>query len=561
MTGPEETAEPFPTGWGRALGLAFVAAVALAVLRWAQLRSIEPLLYHGEFTGLGRRIVDLYGGGEPPVFRDLQAFWDRYQYQTYAQGTVYTQVAGAWFARWLGPTTRALHATTVVAECATVFVASALAFRTLALRWAWVVVAAFVFLPVLVVGWQLAPYGNHTEFQVFPVLLAAFVATTAAQDRDEGRWIRWLLPAAAIAVGLILYRGNAPPVLAFFGTVLWTRSKGRLARGVATAVGGLLVAYVVLAYVIGAGLTGIGPEAFGAEGVPSIIQEGVRQHSLYDAIATVARESLPAAPRWLGGGMPTRGLLGLGWLIAAMSWLPASGEVTPGRLLSRYASLWALGAVAAVLLGHQAFPRYLIGAYYALLLCWTGVLVGAARVGLRSLAAGALGLIALGGLAEGWYWVVPGVWDATDDLNGIPLWFELNVNYIDLDELPYYQRLLDEGRGSRWIGWSSHHVPLGCLAQGALVAQPNYFPRPSLDACHGFDTETARFIAEEAARELARNPQFDFEASMQDVGIGMWIRSDHDLGLMITGLKDVPERLRRPILAGATAESMRWETP
>ena len=549
----------FPTAWNRALLLATFAAIALGALRWAQLRSVEALLYHGEFTGLGRRIVDLYGGGEPPVFQDFHAFWDRYQYQTYAQGTVYTQVAGAWFARWLGPSTKALHATTVVAECLAVFVASALAFRTLRLRWAWVVVAAFVFLPVIAVGWQLAPYGNHTEFQAVPVFLAAFLATTSAAARDRGSLLRWLPVAVAIAFGLVMYRGNAPPVIAFAATVLWTRSWGRAGRGLATVVLAGLGAYWVLAYGIGADLTGIGPESFGAEQVPSIVVDGAQQHSLAEAAATVFRESLPGAPRWIAGGAPARVLLGLGWLLAAMSWLPArGGEITPGRLLARYASLWAFGAVAAVLVGRQAFPRYLIGAYYALLLCWTGVLVAASHVALRGLAAGALGLIALGGLLEGWYWVVPAMWDATDDLNGIPLWFELEVNYIDLDELPYYQRVLDEGRGTKWIGWSSHHMPMGCVVQGALVAQPDYFPRPSLDACHGFDPATAQFIADEAERELDRNPQFDFEASMREVGVGMWIRSDHDMGVLLPALEGMRTRLRRPILAGAAAEATGW---
>ncbi|GEM_PF-2691227 len=555
MSGGDDTA--FPASWGRALGAAAAVTVVLVVWRWAQLRSVEALLYHGEFTGLGRRIVDLYLGGEPRDLSDFRAFWDRYQYQTYAQGTVYTQVAGAWFARWLGPTTKALHATSVAAEAATVFAASAMAFRTLRLRWALPVVAAFVCLPILAIGWQLAPYGNHTEFQVFPVLLAAFLATTSPAARDER--LRWLVPALAIVLGLVLYRGNAPPVIAFAITVLWTTSKGRLARGAATVVVGVLGAYWVLAYGIGAGLTGIGPESFGAEGVPSIVQEGAQQHSFGEAFRTIARESLPAAPRGLADGIPTRLVLLLGWLLAAASWLPAKQEPRPARLLARYASLWAAGAVAAVLLGRQTFPRYLIGAYYALLLCWTGVLAGAAHGGLRAVAAGALALVALGGALEARWWLVPEVWDATDELDGIPLWFELGVNYIDLDELPYYQRILDEDRGSEWIGWSSHHVPLGCVVQGALVAQSNYLPRPSLDACHGFDTATARFIVEEAARELERTPGADAQASLRDVGVGLWIRSDRDLSLVVSSLKDVRSSLRTPVLAGAIEEAHRWD--
>ncbi len=555
----EESDAAFPTPWGRALGAAAVVTLVLVALRWAQLRSVEALLYHGEFTGLGRRIVDLYLGGEPRDWRDFRAFWDRYQYQTYAQGTVYTQVVGAWFARWLGPTTKALHATSVLGEAATVFVASAAAFRALRLRWAVPVVGALVLVPILVVGWHLAPYGNHSEFQVFPVLLAAFLVTTSSAAR--GDVLRWALPVAAIAGGLVLYRGNAPPVIAFAVTVVWGASPRRLARAVPAVLVGLGAAYWILAYGIGAGLTGIGPESFGAEGVPSIVQEGAAQHGLGEAVRTTFRESLPAAPRWIADGIPARGVLLLGWLIAAMSWLPAKDEPTPGRLLARYASLWAFGAVAAVVLGRQTFPRYLIGAYYALLLCWTGVLVGAAHSGLRALAAGALCLLAVGGALEQRWWVVPDVWEATDDLDGIPLWFELEVNYIDLDELPYYHRILEEGRGGKWIGWSSHHVPIGCLVQGALVAQPDYLPRPSLDACHGFDPDTARFIATEAERELERSPGEDFDAAMRDVGVGMWIRSDRDLSLLAGSVRDVPPRLRTPIMAGATAESLRWRSP
>ena len=92
----------FPTSWKRALTAAAVVALGLVALRWGQLRSVEALLYHGEFTGLGRRIVDVHLGGEPRSVWDFRAFWDRYQYQTYAQGTVYTQVVGAWFAYFLG---------------------------------------------------------------------------------------------------------------------------------------------------------------------------------------------------------------------------------------------------------------------------------------------------------------------------------------------------------------------------------------------------------------------------------------------------------------------------
>lgn len=542
------------TPWKRALAAATVVTIGLVLLRWAQLRSIEALLYHGEFTGLGQRIVDLYLGGESRSVRDFRAFWDRYQYQTYAQGTVYTQVAGGWFAAILGPTSKALHATSVVGEAAMVFVASALSFRVLGFRWALPVVAALLFVPVLVIGWQLAPYGNHTEFLVFPMLLAAFLAT----QMDRERWLPWLVPALAIAAGLVLYRGNAPPVIAFAATVLWTRSPRRLGRGLgAIAVGGLL-AYWVLAYGIGAGLTGIGPEASGAEAVPSIVLEGAQQHSMQEALRTVFTESLPAAPRWVKGGTPARALLALGWLLAALSWLPARSEPSGGRLLARYASLWALGAIAAVLLGRQTFPRYLIGAYYALLLCWTGVMAAATHVGLRAFAALALCVLSIGGAIEGRWWIVPAVWDATGDLDGIPLWFELEVNYVDLDELPYYQRILDEGRGSKWVGWSSHQAPVGCLVQGALVAQSSYFPRPSLDACHGFDAETAGFIASEAMRELVQIPGVDIDACLRDVGIGMWIRSDRDMTRLIQSLKRVPARVRNQLLLGASEEAARW---
>ena len=159
---------------------------------------------------------------------------------------------------------------------------------------------------------------------------------------------------------------------------------------------------------------------------------------------------------------------------------------------------------------------------------------------------------------ESRYWVVPAVWDATDEFDGIPLWFEMEVNYIDLDEIPYYHRILEEGRASRWVGWSSHHVPLGCLVQGGLVAQPDYFPRPSLDACHGFDPATAEFLIEEAARELERTPGVDVGDALKDVGVGLWIRSDRDLALVVSALETVRPELRTLVMAGATAESLRW---
>jgi hypothetical protein len=179
-------------------------------------------------------------------------------------------------------------------------------------------------------------------------------------------------------------------------------------------------------------------------------------------------------------------------------------------------------------------------------------------VGLRGFAALALCVLSIGGAIEGRWWIVPAVWDATGDLDGIPLWFELEVNYVDLDELPYYQRILDEGRGSKWVGWSSHQAPVGCLVQGALVAQSSYFPRPSLDACHGFDAETAGFIASEAMRELVQIPGVDIDACLRDVGIGMWIRSDRDMTRLIQSLKRVPARVRNQLLLGASEEAARW---
>ena len=459
-----------------ALGL----ALAVLVLRVVQIRGAWPIVYHGEFAGIARLGWELDQGAF--AWTGLSDFVHAHTYQHFAQGTLFLQLVAAALVPLVGPTLWAQHGAAALLEAATVGL-----FALLALReggWRGLAAIAFVLVPGSVAFFQLQPYGNHTEYLWVPAALGL-----ALSSRRAGMW-----GAGLLLVGVLCYRGNALAVAAFVAVLLRER---RWVQAALVPIGALLLSGVFL-------WLGLGPLGTG-ENRGALPGMGLEPDRLSELQHLGAVGPWPVAHQAL--------LLGA-VVVALVSW------VRPMSPALRFASLWGLLAVLVPWLTGNLLGRYLMPAFYA----GTLVLVLACRW--RPMWALLVPVVAMGAV-ENARLIGP-----EQPMLPLSVWFELEVNHVDIDELEHWAALRD---GSRWVGWSTHFPASAC--RPLRGSRPGEDPRLGEGTCGAWREGELCRVAEAALGAGASRQD------LVDVGRGAFIRGDRQS--LVAGLRgcDFPEVL------------------
>jgi len=523
--------------WRRA---AVIAVGLLVLLRIAQYLSIATLVYDDELTEMARLALDLSTGDfvfESPVF-----FAQKYTFQPFSQGTLLLQIVTAAFALVLGPTGWALQSAALLFE--TISFAGLLVLggriggrRGIGLATLLWLVAT----PASVIAIQLMPYGIHSEFLFVPLAGIAFAA-----HRPPNLWTtqHWVAASLWMALGIVVFRSNLFPALAFTAAVVLVH-RGRSAA-------------LALAALIGAGLVGglclqwLSVGGWGA--MPQHVSPG----------NWTPLEAIGRLPALLGVVFPAPRLwapLDLAWRLLLLLGMPLAlfrglRHRTDRSLVLIFASLWTAMSLAAVALLGELQLRYLCPPFYALLLCWLMLALDldvSARA--RKATNVALVLLALGGASDGVQLVHPSVWAQTLSFEAVRIGQELQVRYVELDELPYLQRILDEGRGSPWIG-----------GRGDLLGRCSNLPlsdsrvtkirHPAKLDCVFSESENTLLVLREA-RDWTGD-DIPLKVRLTDMGRGAWIRNGRDLLAMEQKLAGVEQTERDLLLVGARDEARRW---
>jgi hypothetical protein len=275
-------------------------------------------------------------------------------------------------------------------------------------------------------------------------------------------------------------------------------------------------------------------------------------------------EAIGRLPAMLGSVFPAPRLgvpLGVAWRLVLLLGMPLAlfrglRRRNDRSLVLIFASLWTAMSLAAVALLGELQLRYLCPPFYALLLCWLMLALDhgvSARA--RKATSAALVLLALGGASDGVQLIHPSVWAQTLSFEPVRIGQELEVRYIELDELPYLQRILDEGRGSPWIG-----------GRGDLLGRCSNLPlsdsrvtkirHPAKLDCVFAEAEDTLIVLREARNWT--DDDAPLEVRFTDMGRGAWIRSGRDLLAMEQRLTEVSQTERDLLLAGARDEARRW---
>ncbi len=536
------------------------ASALLLLLRWLQLRSTAHRLYDPEWVDFITFSEHLRAG--TVVADNLEQFMHSYQHQGASQGVAAVQIAASALGGLLGPTAWSLHGVTMLAEAALVAVLALLLTRLATRSVAALALAPFLLVPTFVVTWQLLPFGNHTEFFFLPALLALFLVGPPAHERPV--W-HWLLPVFAVAVGFFIYRVILAPSLAFAAAcLLCTQGRARLLGPLSVAVGlALSVAALALAF---------GGDTFRPLlGNLSLLAPRMEPStdSLLRQLGGGWLRSLPRAPRSSSLGYLYPAVLLLGPLLLAFLATWKRKEQSQSALVS-YALGWAGIGMLMPSLSSALRPEYLLTGFYGILLCWALLLVIAWKVRWsRLLAAGVVALSLLGAVDSSSY-IRPGVWAMTADYEGVAFWRKLGLRWVDPDDVPYFARIIKEGRAhpAMSFGWdfvdchwdtsdAAGRIPGGRIADlaeghcqgwgpGQLATQILDYQGTEPRAQTGLDTGY-----------MQEGAEFDPDA----VGRGAWIVCNRDLSRLQAALEGLPQEQQEPILAGALAEAQLWSLP
>ncbi len=523
---------------------AVVPAVLVLVLRYLQVRSSAHILFHGEFAGIARLFHWLNEGTF--TWSGLPEFVHATTYQWFAQGTSFLQVVALLLEPIFGLTLWGQWGAAALLEAAGVLLFAATITRLSSPALGLLAGLAVALPPNGVLSWNLMPYGNHNEFLWVPLGVAFWLAGRAPEER---RLREYVSPVLLLAVGCVLYRANVFPAMAAAVVLAWPRTMSSLGRGAGFALAVGLLTSGLFVYL---GLTPIGTMHEGGLGSFPVPRTSLSQaaHGLHTAWV----KELPVFTQ-LFDGRAHRLLLILGVLGAGLAGAGTSASLPDSRKrVAQFAALWGALALGVPAVTDHAIVRYFVPGFYAATLALACLLAATSIVVRRGAVALFLAFIVLGGAAAA-PWIDRSTWSQTEALRPIPLWIELEVNSVDLDELPFYNRILDEGRASSWIGLPSHHYSRMCPAHpGAGLSDR---PAPSADGCSGWPAgELARVLEWTQGQFGSDLPGRD--RALGDIGRGVWIRSNRRLRAVEIALQGVPEELAGPVRAGARDEASRW---
>lgn len=532
------------TSWRTALLWASGGAVVLLAFRALQLRSSIHLVYHGESAGVGRLLWELRQGtfvweGPRDLFHGLTYF-------EFAQGTVVLQLVAAALSPLLGLTLWALHGAGISMEAAGVFVLSVLTLRVA--RWrpaAVVAILALIFVPRTAQSFHLVPYGNHSEFLWIPALLGLWLHERWGAP---ARWSSVAVPIAVGAVGICCYRMTLPAVGATAVVFASLGGRDRVVQGAVILLGTLLASAALLMVGLGLPLHAFVPYFHTVAGEASSTPD-----MLLDQVRFAALRELPSVDLGAGTAWLHRGALALALGLCAVGFARrASGPV----VVARFASLWALASIAVLAASNQVKAQYLIPSYYALLLCAIVLVVADGSAIRRWITTALLFALAIAGLIEGLPYVETATWAHNRPFRGLELQWRLGLNRVELDELPFYHRLLDEGRATRSVAAVSHHALDGTACRDSVGHRSGPVrPEPAGDHCTGW--VPGQLCA--ALDAVVADPTVPSGSdSAADVGRGAWIRANRSVAQVERGLEGCAEPARAAALQGAVDEARRW---
>lgn len=521
-------------------------ALLLGLIRALQIRSAAHQLYAGEAAGLGRLGWELSQGS----FEWLggSRFVSEYTNMYYEQGTIGLQVVALAFAPLFGHSLAAQWAAAALLESLAVLALTALLMRLTSSRLALLGSLVLVLPASFVLSFALFPYGSHTEYLWVPLGVAWWLGS---RDLDE-RSVYWGTALGLfLAGGLWLYRFNGLTALVLFCVVVCSRSRRRwMLAGLMTLVAILAGRAMFEPF----GMTFFGMYANPDESIQGIFPgDAVALNHLAESLTIAWTSGLPAHETLgLSGALHKTLMLG-SVLLAGFSWFSAPPESDRARRrhqVARFASLWAALALAAPVLTGSLLPSYFIQGYVAAHLCFV-LGLASPKPWIRRLVACVLLVLAVQGGRQAVGYIDLSTWD--QELPDYDLRFVLDVRSLDADELPYYRRIIREGRGSHWIGLSSYFPSRLCLRWAGTRGEA---PRPSNDHCQGWEhTELGALVADVTSRTVGSR---DRDAAFNEIGRGVWIRSNRDMDAVRRATREFPPEASVPILRGATDEERRW---
>jgi hypothetical protein len=545
---------------------ALAASSVLLLLRGLQLRSTAHRLYDSEWVRFITFSEHLSAG--TVVTGSLHDFMLAYQHQNASQGVAAVQISAAFLGAVLGPTMWSLHGVTMLAE-ALLVLELALLLRCLAdRRIAALALAPVLLVPTFVVTWQLLPFGNHTEFFFLPVLLALFLVGRAVHERPL--W-HWLLPILVVAAGFFLYRVLLAPALSFAAVcLLFSRGRGRVLGPLAVALGlALAVALLATAFPQDTFTPLLGNLSLLA---PRMEPSG---SSLLAQFSGGWLRALPRAPRGSSLGYLYPIVLLLGPLLLTLLAVVRRKDLREPVLVT-FVIGWAAVGLLMPSFSSALRPEYLLTGVYGLLLCWALLVAIPWGTGWpRWLLAGVLALSLFGGLDSSRY-VRPGVWEATADYEAVAFWRELGLRWVDTDDVPYFARIVAEGRAHLAMSFggdkvachwdtsdAAGRVPGGRISDLREGHCTGWGPGELATQIRAYDVDLKHVLDNKLDPDtltgldtgyMHPGGKFDPDA----VGRGAWILCNRDLSRLEAALEGLAPEQQEPILAGARAEAQLW---
>lgn len=496
--------------------------LCFALLRLLEARLLAPLLYSQELMGLGRLGWELQTSA-PTATSSLPDLITAYQYGHFAPGTLLIQGLAA-----------AIHP--LLDSAGWLFHTLGLPFELLALgltlHWLGrdasalrlvLVTSLWALLPAFFLGWQLMPFGNHTEFLwVIPALGLAL----------EARGARALLALSLIsALSILMYRGALLPVSAALLVGLLQRRWATLA---AIAAGTLVAGATALA------LWALGTPSHPDETLSSLLLPRLAEGR------TTATQALTSAAAFLGA---PRGILaGAPWLLALVLGCGLAAERRDART-GYLATLVALGLGVPILLA-PAHPEYLFPATAAGLLLLSRAVLNPGRLGTvaigLALVASAAGAADLARLAS------TELWASGRGYAPLRLSHELALRSFQPQDLQTWSRLLEAEGSNRWIGLGTGGSPDRCPEQ-TLRLDSGPLPDLRAPACRTWSSgELGEWLA---AYQEERGP-IPAEG-LRAVGAGAWVLCGQDARCVDRSVEGAPERTHDLVVRGARAAEVR----
>jgi len=537
---PPERARP---SWGGSLAFAGVCTAVTALYQGLQLRSSIHLLYNGEAMGLSRLMWEAHAGTfEFTSFADLI---NGYSYLQFDQGTALQNILAAGMAPLFGANIWTFYVAGLCLGALGTFVFSLVIARLARAPGMLLLVVPFLFLPLPMQTWRLMPWANHTAFLWIPALLALWFLVV---DHEDLRWWSLLALAGIAAVGFVLYRGNVAPALAVAVTLI---SMGG-ARGVLRAGLYLVCVAATIWLILGAWLH-LGWGGFVPYAGEALSREPPPLTAIPGRIVEIWGHLLAAVHYTAISQVVHRVLLAATVLLALASF---AAPARPAVLVTRFACAWAVLGTLAIAASDYRLPTHVFPLYSAALLCLVGLTVWCRIRTLRALGLGIAVAMGLAGLVEGTAYIDPSVWGRTAANRGLELYWTLDVQHFELDELPYYHRILDEGRGSRAIGSASG--TLGLLCPNPISVQAGGAkPDPAADSCQAWtEGDLCHHLSDE--RFPAGASRVERATITGDIGRGAWIRGNRDLAGVDRSFEGCPGLWRSYAIEGAENEAARW---